>query len=116
MIRHFAIPRRRLGLPKRQFLCQGLTLAFALRSTAKSKSADGNLSFMVLIRLSGLLVFLSSSSKTNKYFSVKSTAVLASRGAPTLPCPGITTEGFNVLILSNEFNHFSLALPSVSAV
>src|ERR1700676_1381552 len=60
------IPRRRLGLPNRQFVCQGLTLAFAPRSSAKSKSADGNFSSMVLIRLSGSLAFLSSSSKTNK--------------------------------------------------
>src|SRR4029077_19948516 len=95
---------------------QGLTLAFAPRSIAKRRSADGNFSFMVLIRLSGSLAFLSPSSKTNKYFSVKSTAVLESRGAPTLLCPGITTEGFSSLIFCNEFNHFPLALLSVSAV
>src|SRR6266481_3972518 len=61
-----AVFRRRLGLTNRQFVCQGLTLAFAPRSIAKRRSADGNLSFMVLIRLSGFLAFLSSSSKANK--------------------------------------------------
>src|SRR5258707_2989584 len=91
-------------------------LAFAPRSSAKRKSADGNLSFMALIRLWGSLVFLSSSSKANRYFSVKSTAVFASRGAPTLLCPGTTIEGFNSQISVNEFNHFSLALLPVSAV
>src|SRR6267143_6635801 len=105
-----------LGLRNRQFVCQGLTLAFAPRSSAKSKSEDGNFSFIVLIRPSGSLAFLSSSSKTTKYLSVKSTAVIASRGAPTLLCPGITTEGFNALIVVNESNHFALALLSVSAV
>ena len=50
----------------RQFVCRGLTLAFAPRSIAKRRSADGNLSFMTLMRLSGSLAFLSSSSKTNK--------------------------------------------------
>src|SRR6266849_10195586 len=105
-----------VGLPDRQFICQGLTLAFAPRSSARSKSEEGNFSFIVLIRLSASLVFLSSSSKANRYLSVKSTAVLASRGAPTLLCPGITTAGFNALIVSNEFNHFPLALLSVSAV
>src|SRR5258707_1555049 len=50
----------------RQSSCQGLTFAFAPRSSAKRKSADGNLSFMALIRLSESLAFLSSSSKTNK--------------------------------------------------
>src|SRR6267378_4658748 len=50
----------------RSSVCQGLTLAFAPRSIAKRKSADGSLSFMVLIRLSGSFAFLSSSSKTNK--------------------------------------------------
>src|SRR6202040_3711972 len=69
------------GLTNRQSVCDGLTLAFAPRSIAKRQSADGNLSFMALIRLSGSLAFLSSSSKTSKYLSVKSTAVLASRGA-----------------------------------
>src|SRR5882724_11732946 len=44
----------------------GLTLAFATRSIAKSKSEDGNFSFIVLIRLSASLAFLSSFSKTNK--------------------------------------------------
>ena len=52
----------------------------------------------------------------NKYFSVKSTAVLASRGAPALLCPGITTEGFNSLISFNVFSHFPRASLSVSAV
>ena len=47
-------------------VCQGLTLAFAPRSIAKSKSEDGNLSFMVLTKPSGSLAFLSSSSKTTK--------------------------------------------------
>src|SRR5882762_10353945 len=60
------IPRQRLGLANRQVVCQGLTLAFAPRSIAKRRSADGNLSFIVLIRLSGSLAFLSSSSKANK--------------------------------------------------
>src|SRR4029077_10297376 len=32
--------------------CQGFTLAFAPRSTAKSKPEEGNLSFIALIRLS----------------------------------------------------------------
>src|SRR5258706_16454781 len=60
------IPRRRLGLPNRQFTCQCLTLAFSPRSIAKRRSAYGNLSFMILIMLSGSLAFLSSSSMTNK--------------------------------------------------
>src|SRR3984893_1897375 len=59
-------PATKPRLPNRQFTCQGLTLAFAPRSIAKRRSADGNLSFMALIRLSGSLAFLSSSSKTNK--------------------------------------------------
>src|SRR6266853_2441239 len=101
--------RPRLGVPRS-------TLAFAPRSSAKSKPEEGNLSFMALIRLSGSFAFLSSSSKTIKYFPVKSTAVVESRGASTLLCPGITTDGFKSLIFSNEFNHFSLALLSVSAV
>jgi hypothetical protein len=46
--------------------CQGLTLAFAPRSSAKRRSADGNLSFMASIKLPGSLAFLSSSSKTSK--------------------------------------------------
>src|SRR6202790_1068725 len=54
------------GLTNRQSVCDGLTLAFAPRSIAKRQSADGNLSFMALIRLSGSLAFLSSSLKTNK--------------------------------------------------
>src|SRR5258705_2792002 len=87
---------------------QGLTLAGAPRSIAKRRSADGNRSFMALIRLSGSLAFVSSSSNTNKYLSVKATAVLASRGAPALLCPGITTDGCNALIAFNEFNHFRL--------
>src|SRR5712691_7101679 len=89
--------------------CQGLTLAVAPRSIARRRSADGNRSFMALIRLSGSLALVSSSSNTNKYLSVKATAVLASRGTPTLLCPGITTDGFNALIAFNEFNHFRLA-------
>ena len=44
-------------LPNRQFVCQGLTLAFAPRSIAKSKPADGNFSFMALIRLPDLWLF-----------------------------------------------------------
>src|ERR1700681_514881 len=110
------VPRRRLGLPNRQFVCQGLTFAFAPRSIAKRRSADGNLSFMALIKPSGSLALASSSSNTNKYVSVKATAVLSSRGAPTLLCPGITTEGCNALIVFKELNHFTLAFLSVSAV
>src|SRR5882762_4578349 len=101
---------------RHQFVCQGLTLAFAPRSSATSKSADGNCSFMELMRLSASLAFLSSSSKANKYLSVKSTAVLESRGASTLLCPGMTTDGFNALIVFNELNHLPRAVPSVSAV
>src|SRR5216683_6757552 len=96
--------------------CQGLTLAVAPRSIATRRSADGNRSFMALIRLSGSLALVSSSSNANKYVSVNATAVLASRGAPTLLCPGITTDGCNALIVFNELDHFPLAFLSVSAV
>src|SRR5580704_11592159 len=110
------IPGRRLGSPYRQGACQGLRLAVAPRSIAKSRSADGNLSFMALIRLSGSLALVSSSSNANKYVSVNATAVLASTGAPTLLCPGMTTDGCNTLIVFNELNHLPLAMLSVSAV
>src|SRR5882672_2503217 len=95
---------------------QCLTFAFAPRSTDRVKSADGNLAFMDSTRLSGFSARLSSSSNTTRYLSVKSTAVLASRGAPTLLCPGITTEGSSALILLSVFNHSPLAPLSVSAV
>src|ERR1700730_11871051 len=103
-------------LDYRQFACRRSTLAFAPRSSAKSKPADGNFSFMALIRPTGSLAVLSSSLKTSKYLSVKSTAVLASRAAPTLLCPGTTTEGFSSLTFLNVSSHFALALLSVSAV
>src|SRR4029077_1544046 len=106
--------RDKCGPPNRQFVCRRSTLAFAPRSTARSRPEDGNLSFMASIRPSGSFALLSSSSKATKYLAVKSTALLESRGAPTLLCPGTTTDGFNSLIFSNELNHFSLALPSVS--
>jgi len=86
---------------------QGLTLARA-PFDCQDKSADGNF-LHGLIRLSGSLAFLSSSFKTNKYFFRKSTAVVASRGAPTCYVQD-TQPKFHSLILFNEFfNHFSLA-------
>src|SRR5260370_33638672 len=92
------IPRRRLGPPHRQCACQGLTLAVAPRSIAKRSSADGNLSFMALTRLSGSFALVSSSSNANKYVSVNATAVLASKGAPTFLSPGKTNHRCNTLI------------------
>src|SRR3989442_4104715 len=107
-------------IPKRSALrspaYQYLTFAFAPRSTDRTKSADGNLAFMDSTRPSGFSARFSSSSNTTRYLSVKSTAVLASRGAPTLLCPGITTEGSSALILLSVFNHSPLAPLSVSAV
>jgi hypothetical protein len=61
------IDTRNFNSCKRLFAgLSGLTLAFAPRSSAETKLVDGNRSFMALIRLSGSLAFLSSSSKTNK--------------------------------------------------
>src|ERR1700745_466599 len=85
----FTSARQRLGKSQEPACHRGLTLDFAPRSSAKSKPGDGNLPFMALIRLSGSLAFLSSSSKANKYLSVNSTAVLESSGDPTLLCPEI---------------------------
>jgi hypothetical protein len=46
----------------------------------------------------------------SKYLSVKLTAVLASRAAPTLLCPGTITEGFSSLTFVSVSSHFALAL------
>src|SRR2546430_4816063 len=62
-----------------------------------------------ILKPPGSLALLSSSSNTSKYVSVNAAAVVASRGAPALLCPGITTDGCNALIVFNEFNHFLLA-------
>ncbi len=102
--------------PSDRPVTQCLTFAFAPRSRAKIKSADGKSSFIALTRLSGSLAFLSSSSNTSKYLSVKSKAVVASRGAPTLLCPGMTTKGLSSLIFLSVLDQFFLAFLSVSAV
>src|ERR1700722_12788587 len=93
-----------------------LTLAFAPLSIASRKSADGNCRVIALTRSSAVLAFASSSSKTNKYRSVKSTADVASIGAPALLCPGMTSAGFRSLILCSDSSQRFLALMSVSAV
>jgi hypothetical protein len=90
--------------------------ALAPLSMANVKSADGNSSFMAAISSSGFLAFLSSSSKTNKYLSVKLTADVASSGAPLLLCPGMTTAGFKSRMVFREFNHCARAPTSVYPV
>src|SRR6266436_1416731 len=74
-------------------LHQGLTFAAAPRSIARRRSADGNRFFMASIRPPGSFALLSSSSNTSKYVSVNAAAVLASRGAPALLCPGLPVSG-----------------------